>query len=128
MTPAERAQVLVTARLLEAARSIDLLSMGLTLIAAAAMLFRGPTLAGAAAIALGVVAKFYGVRITFDGRLFGDIAGERLSADDVDAAFPTKAGRSWTDRCRGAKRLVIMCAAATSMQCLAIVALGLARG
>ncbi|HEV7768198.1 MAG TPA: hypothetical protein VGQ76_24565 [Thermoanaerobaculia bacterium] len=116
MTGTERAQILVTARLLEAARTIDLLSTGLTLIAA----FGVKNIAGVAVIAPGVVAKLYGFRVAFDARLFRDIAEEKLSSADLDAAFPKKAGRSWRDRCRGAKRLVIMLAAATLAQCLAI--------
>lgn len=116
MTAAERAEVLVTARLLEAARTIDWLSTGLTLIAA----FGVKNVAGIAVIALGVVAKVYGFRVAFDARLFRDIAEEKLLSTDLDAAFPKKAGRSWSERCRGAKRLVIMLAAATLAQCLAI--------
>jgi hypothetical protein len=117
VTGAERAQVLVTARLLEAARTIDFLSTGLTLIAAFGM----QNVAGIAVIALGVVAKIYGVRIAFDARLFRDLADEKISSADLDAAFPKKAGRGWSDRCRGAKRLVIILAALTLAQCLVIV-------
>lgn len=124
MTAAERAQILITARLLEAAGRIDLLSTGLTLLAAAAMLFATPNpFAGVVAIVLGVVVKLYGVRIAFDARLLSDIALDQLTSADLDAAFPSKAGRDWSLRLRGARRLVIVCAVATIAQCLAVIAM-----
>lgn len=121
MTPAERAQILVTARLLEAAGKIDILSTGLTLLAAAAMLFGAFEIAGVVAIVLGVVAKLYSVRIAFDARLLSDVALDQLTTEDLDAAFPAKAGRAWSDRLRGAKRLVVVLAATTIAQCIAII-------
>jgi hypothetical protein len=121
MTPAERAQILVTARLLEAAGKIDMLSTGLTLLAAAKMLFGAFAIAGVVAIVLGIVAKLYGVRIAFDARLLSDVALDKLTDADLDAAFPSKAGRAWSDRLRGAKRLVIVLAATTIAQCIAII-------
>jgi hypothetical protein len=128
MTPAERAQILVTARLLEAAKKIDALSTGLTLLAAAAMLFRTAStvfqIAGIVVIALGVVAKLYSVRIAFDARLLSDIALDKLTTADLDAAFPTKAGRDWSDRLRGAKRLVVLYAVTTIAQCIAVIVMG----
>ena len=128
MTSAERAQILVTARLLEAARKIDTLSTGLTLLAAAAMLFGTPSIAfqiaGIVVIVLGVVAKLYSVRIAFDARLLSDIAFDKLTAADLDAAFPTKAGRAWSERLRGAKRLVILCVVTTIAQCIAVTVMG----
>lgn len=127
MTPAERAQVLVTARLLEAAGKIDMLSTGLTLLAAAATLFGVFNIAGIVVIALGVVAKLYSVRIAFDARLLSDVALDKLTTADLDAAFPAKAGRAWSERLRGAKRLVVSCAVATIAQCIAIVVMALAR-
>ena len=121
MTPAERAQILVTARLLEAAGKIDILSTGLTLLAAAAMLFGAFEIAGVVVIVLGIVAKLYSVRIAFDARLLRDVVLDRLTTEDLDAAFPAKAGRAWSDRLRGAKRLVIVLAATTAAQCIAII-------
>jgi hypothetical protein len=102
MTAAERAQILVTARLLEAAGKIDILSTGLTLLATAAMLFGAFAIAGVVAIMLGIVAKLYGVRVAFDARLLSDVAPDKLTDADLDAAFPSKAGRAWSDRLRGA--------------------------
>lgn len=120
MTPAERAQILVTARLLEAAGKIDILSTGLTLLAAA-MLFGAFEIAGVVAIVLGIVAKLYSVRIAFDARLLSDVALDQLTTEDLDAAFPAKAGRAWSVRLRGAKRLVVVLAATSIAQCIAII-------
>ena len=120
MTDAEGAQIVVTARLLEAASKIDWLSTGLTLIAAASIVFTTPRVATTAALILGIIAKVYAVRVAFDARLLGDVGAGVLTSDDIDAAFPTKAGRSWGVRCRGAKRLVIVVAATTLVQCVAL--------
>lgn len=108
MTTEERTNVLVTARFLEGAGRIDLLSTGLTVLAVVWLSW--------IAIALGIIAKIYAVRIAFDARLLDDVANERLTSEDLDAAFPKKAGRSWSERCRGARRLVVTCAAATTLQ------------
>ncbi len=133
MTPDERARIIVTARLLRAAATIDWLSTGLTLLGAVALAagLHGPV-AAAATVAIGVVAKVYGVRIAFDARLLEDVAADRLSTSDLDAALgamklapPDKAGRPWLDRCRGAMRLVRYCALATAAQCVAIILVGL---
>jgi hypothetical protein len=124
MTAAERAQILITARLLEAAGRIDFLSTGLTFLAAAAMLFAAPNpFAGVAAIVLGVVVKLYGVRIAFDSVLLRDIALEQLTSADLDAAFPNKAGRDWSKRLCGCRRLMIVSAVATIAQCMAVIAM-----
>jgi hypothetical protein len=95
------------------------------LLAAAAMLFRAFEIAGVVAIVLGIVAKLYGVRIAFDARLLSDVALDKLTDEDLDAAFPSKAGRAWSDRLRGAKRLVIVLAATTTAQCIAIIVMAL---
>jgi hypothetical protein len=134
MTPQERAQVLLTARLLQAAGRIDWLSTGLTLVAAAAVAVFGPNIvAAAAAIVLGIVGKLYSVRIAFDARLFHDIAAERLTAPELDSALAglglrkaDKAPRPWNDRCRGARRLVIVCGAITAAQAVAVILMGIA--
>lgn len=118
MTAEERAEIVVTARLLEAAGRIDWLSTGLTLIAAVSL----HGLTAATAILLGVVAKFYSVRIAFDARLFADVAAETLTMSDLDAAFRKKSGRSWPERCRGARRLVVVCAIVTAAQCVVMLA------
>ena len=82
MTAEERAQLLITARMLEAVGRLDLLSAGLTLMAAAAMLFGASNsiFAGGATIVLGVVVKLYGIRIAFDAVLLRDIACRIRSA------------------------------------------------
>jgi hypothetical protein len=131
MTAAERDEIVLTARLLRAAQTIDWLSTGLTFIAAAGIVLghenRIPAIA---AVVLGVIAKLYGVRIAFDARLFEDVAAERVSTSGLDRALgalglarPDQADRPWSDRCRGAKRLVLRCAGATIGQCAAIVVL-----
>jgi hypothetical protein len=125
MNPQERAQILVTARLLDAAGRLDLLSTGLTLLAAAAMLFRPFAIAGVVVLVLGVFQKLYGVRVAFDAQLLRDVALGQLSDADLDAAFPSKAGRAWSDRLRGARRLVTISATATIAQCAAIVAMAM---
>lgn len=123
MTPEERAQIAITARLLEAVGRLDLLSAGLTLLAAAALLFGASAnvIAGVAVIALGVVVKLYGIRLAFDAVLLRDIAFDKLTTADLDAAFPNKAGRDWSTRLRGCRRLVTMYVTATIAQCMAVV-------
>ena len=129
MTETERAEVLVTARLLRAAKRIDWLATPLALIAAASLLFRGGNLAaGCVAIAAGVIAKLYAVRVAFDQHLFDDIAAGKLTPAELDhalssmrAAAPVE--RSWSDRCRGARRLVRMLAAATVVEVIAAIAM-----
>ncbi|MDP9191955.1 MAG: hypothetical protein M3P06_09680 [Acidobacteriota bacterium] len=131
MTSEERAQILVTARMLEAAGRIDILSTGLTFVTAAALLFGALNgffaIIGIAAIAVGIMAKHYAVLIAFDARLFADVAHDKLTAADLDAAFPTKAGRPWSDRLGGARELVKMLAGTTTAQSVAIVLMVFAR-
>lgn len=127
MTAEERAQILITARLLEAVSRLDLLSAGLTLLAAAALLFGASNvfLAGGAAIVLGIVVKLYGIRIAFDAVLLRDIALEKLTSADLDAAFPNKAGRDWSQRLRGCRHLVTIYVVATIAQCMAVIAMSI---
>lgn len=120
MTSNERAQILLTARLLEAASKLDLLSTGLTLIAAVCLAFMEASSAAIAATVLGLTAKFYNVRIAFDARLLNDVVTGALTAEALDEAFPAKAGRSWADRCRGANRLVTASVVITLAQCVAL--------
>jgi hypothetical protein len=135
MTSAERDQIVLTARLLRAAQTIDWLSTGLTLIAAAGIVLgHGSRIPAIATVVLGVIAKLFGVRIAFDARLFEDVAAERVSTSGLDSALgalelapPDTAHRPWSDRCRGAKRLVLGCAGATIGQCAAIVALAVMK-
>lgn len=124
MTAEERAQILITARMLEAVGRLDLLSAGLTLLAAAAMLFGASSIiAGVATIVLGVVVQLYGIRIAFDAVLLRDIALHKLTSGDLDAAFPNKAGRDWSQRLRGCRRLVTIYVVATIAQCMTIIAM-----
>ena len=115
------AEALVTARFLRAARGIDWLSMGLTLVAAAESLW--------IAVAIGLVAKYLSFRIAFDARLFEDLANERMTLDEFDEAAVAlqlmpqkKTGRAIADRCRGAKKLVTFLVAATLAQAIALAA------
>jgi len=122
VTAEERAQILITARLLEAVGRLDLLSAGLTLLAAAGMLFGASNIiAGVAAIVLGVVVKLYGIRIAFDAVLLRDIALDKITGADLDAAFPNKAGREWSQRLRGCRRLVTIYVVATIAQCMTVI-------
>jgi len=131
MTSEERAQILVTARLLEAAGRIDILSTGLSFVVAAALLFGVLNgffaFLGFGAIALGITAKYYAVHIAFDARLLADVAHDKLTAADLDAAFPENAGRPWSHRLSGARQLVTMFAATTTAQSVAIVLMVFAR-
>jgi hypothetical protein len=127
LTAEERAQVLVTARLLRAALRIDWLTTGLTLLACAALTVSAANrIAAIVVIALGLIAKLFAIRISFDASLFEDAASGTLTASDLDTALgaltlapPAKAGRPWLDRCRGAKRLVYFLATAACTQTLA---------
>jgi hypothetical protein len=121
VTSAERGEVLVTARMLEAAGKVDVLSTGITLLAVASLFFASPHhVAALAAIVLGIAAKLYAVRIAFDARLLADVAAGTLTTLDLDAAFPEKSERSWTMRCRGAKRLVVVFGVVVILQCAVV--------
>lgn len=130
MTDDERAQIAVIARLLEAARTLDPLSTGLTLLAlAACALGRLGAIPTIVVALFGLAAKLYAVRIAFDAGLFRDVSAGAMTATDLDQALVAlslapagKTGRDWTTRCRGAKRLIIVCAGATIAQCIAFLA------
>lgn len=112
MTAEERAEVLVTARLLRAAGAVQWLAIGLTV---AAVMLRSVT-----AAALGAVALFYAFRVAFDARLFEDVATERLTTTELDSGLASlrngKTDRPWSDRCAGARRLVLLLAVTTAGQ------------
>ena len=124
MTAEERALVMVTARLLRAAAYLRWLAAGLTIVAAAATVHGYRPVRGTAALVLGLVALFYGIRVSFDAKLLEDIAADRLKTAQLDHALSTirkgTVDRTWDDRCRGARRLVALCGAATLAQVLAI--------
>ena len=122
MTADERALIAITAQFLRAAAKVQWLAIGLTILAAASIIFttakRPPAIA---AIALGVISIYYGIRVAFDARLLEDVAVDRLSTAGLDAVFVKNKGRSWPDRCRGARRLVAFEGAATIAQMIAVV-------
>ena len=134
MTAEERAEVLVTARLLRAASLAEWLAVGLAVVAAWGVAYgtRGRAFA-LGALVLGLVAILVAVRVAFDARLFEDAAAQRITRDDLDAALcarglipPGKVGRSWPARCRGATRLVVISAVATLLQVVAVILIGIA--
>lgn len=135
MTPEERAEARLTSGMLGAAGTTDLISAGLTLLAAAALLFDfGWLPASIAALALGLAARYFGFRVALDGRLFGEIADGRLELSDLDAALRSMSSgakgnepRSVADRCRGARRLLTMQAWVIVAQLAASTVAALAR-
>jgi hypothetical protein len=128
MTSEERAEVVVTARMLQSGAFLQWIAGGLLAATAAALLFNvGNLFPTIIALAAGAVASIYAFRVALDARLFDDIANETLSTDGLDHALAaigkrTQKTRSWPDRCRGARRLIARAAAATAVQLIAIVA------
>jgi hypothetical protein len=126
MTTEERADILVTARLMRAAGTLDWLSTGFTLLAASALIFGNHGRAQAIAVLLlGLIAKVGSVRVDFDARVLEDVASSSLETSDLDSALTAisarqPSGRPWTVRCRGARRLVNICAGLTAAQALAL--------
>ena len=125
MTPEERAQVVVTARFLRAAASLQWLAVGLVIVVAARGRMNIPAVAS---IAFGLIAIFYGFRVSFDAKLFDDVAQKRLTTAELDAALgalrKSKGNRDWLERCRGARGLVLRLAIAVVMQLIAVVLIG----
>lgn len=127
MNADERAAVVVTSRLMRAASRLDWLSTGLTIVASAAIVLTSPHPYAAAVVILGIVAKFYFVRIALDARLLEDVAAETLSTAALDQVLvslgfvpPHRTGRPWSDRCRGARRLVVIASLITAAQALTL--------
>jgi hypothetical protein len=127
MSPGERTVVAITAALLGRGRAIDLLSSTLTVIAASFVLlhlFRpdtGPattfvaTGIAIAIVLLGLAAKYLAVRVAFDAALLQRCAAECMPVAEFDAAMramnllpASKTGRGWIERCRGARRLLMI--------------------
>jgi hypothetical protein len=114
----------LTAGALSAVTTLDTLSTGLTLIAAAgigvAMWHLVPPLALAflaAQVIVGLAAKWMAVRVRFDGVVFSELVhavhNSGFRTDHLDSALrgvgmlpESKEGRDWDTRCRGALRLV----------------------
>jgi len=135
VTPEERAEARLTSEMLGAAGRTDLVSAGLTLLAAAALLFGvGWRPAAIAALALGLAGRYFGFRVALDRRLFGEIADGRLELSGLDAALRSMSGgakgnepRSIADRCRGARRLLALQAWVVVAQVAATAAAALVR-
>lgn len=111
----------VVACLLRRGRSLDLLSTGLTLLgvvlglAPLLMLPVAPTtqLLSLGIIIVGLLHKYWALRVAFDADLFALMADALHHTPQLDLALHTlglqpadKAGRSWTERCRGALALL----------------------
>jgi hypothetical protein len=114
----------LTADALNAARTVDTLSTGLTLVAAAGIavalwhpvpLFAAAFLA--AQLVLGIAAKWTAVRVRFDSQVFAALAdavqhsGFRIEHLDralrgVGTLPADKEGRDWDTRCKGALGLM----------------------
>ena len=115
------AEARLTARMLRALSFLPWLNAGLLIVSAAALLLRdGHRVVLAIAVAVGVVASFYGFRVALDAWLFEDILDEKLTTAELDALVG-KPDRPWPDRCRGARRLMVIAAIATVLQLLCIV-------
>ena len=114
----------LVAGLLRRGRNLDQLSTALTLFAlliglAGSLKLVNPqaaALIGAALFISGVLQKYFAVRVALDAELFALMAGEpqqlqrrTLELDQALSQFgqPTdKSGRSWSERSRGALRLL----------------------
>lgn len=124
MTDEERAQVLVTARVLRAAASLQWLVAGMTIVAAGALIQDSGRIAPTLALIAGAVGVYFAFRVAFDARLFDDILSGRMTTADLDAALQAfgrkRPGRPWGDRCRGARRLVLMLAIVAVVQLLVV--------
>ena len=125
MTAEERAEIVVTARLLRSAAGMQWLAIVLTILAAAAAVWGRSVITPIVAILFGLIAVFYGFRVSFDAKLFEDVATQRLTTPELDTGLDAiregKGDRSWADRCRGARGLVVRLAMAVIAQLLAVV-------
>jgi hypothetical protein len=131
MTSEERAEIIITARLLQSASPLQWLATELLVVTAAVLLLNlGNLWVTVIALGVGALAIGYAFRVALDARLFNDIANETLSTEELDQAL-TRLGkinlktRPWSDRCRGARRLIARAACATAVQLIAIVAAAL---
>jgi hypothetical protein len=133
----------ITAHALTAARTLDALSTGFTLTAAAALAFAAvlgvaPLVAVAAlalCLALGLAAKWTALRARFDQRLLSMLAAHArtgaLSTDVFDSVMTelrllprAKAGRNWLLRCSRALRLPLRLGVLVTLQALLIAGAG----
>lgn len=127
MTPSEQAEARLAAAMAAAAARTDVLSAGLTIAAAAALLFGiGWMPASLVTMTLGLIGRYFGFRIAIDRRLFDDLAEKRTVPADLDAALRAATGgkagaatRSIAERCRGIRRLLAFHALVTAAQVVA---------
>jgi len=133
MTGEERLETAIVAALLAGGRSLDWLSTALT-VAGATLLLAGLGERGleVAIVLVGIAAKYLATRVALDARLFQIAAERALATAPFDTAMTrlgllatAKTGRAWIARCRGARRLLQLQAAAVALQC-ALAAAGIA--
>jgi len=125
MNDAERLEASIVAALLAGGSRLDWLGTALTVAAAGLLLAGiGGRAPEAGIVVLGIAAKYLALRVAFDARLFALAAERALATEPFDAAMtrlgllaPPKTGRAWADRCRGARRLLRLQAAAVAAQC-----------
>lgn len=117
----DRLSLAVAASLLEQGRIIDGASRLVTAAALVGALLVGTTTSAStavpmlAAIVLGLLQTWLAVRVGFDAALFSRLAaGPDVSTASFDAVMtgmgllpPTKAGRAWSIRIAGARRLML---------------------
>ncbi|KFF44978.1 MULTISPECIES: hypothetical protein [Pseudomonas] len=111
----------IVASLLRRGRSLDQLSTGLTLLGilfglAQLLLASISTICLLLAlwmIVLGLLQKYWALRVAFDADLFAMLARDVTRTPDLDQALQTlglqsskRAGRPWTERRRGALKLL----------------------
>jgi hypothetical protein len=134
MTDEERLETAVIAALLAGGRSLDWLGSALT-VAAAVLLLAGLDARelALAIVLVGIAGKYLATRVAFDALLFAVAAERALATEPFDAAMthlglmvPGKTGRPWIERCRGARRLLRLQAAAVALQCALAAAAGIA--
>lgn len=121
MTDDERAEIVITARMLRACAPLPWLAI--ILIGVAAFALARATAIGVllVSMAAGLTALVYGIRIVFDARLFEDVLEQRLTMQQLDATLGLKTpGRPWSDRCRGARNLPRVAGAALVVQMIAL--------
>jgi hypothetical protein len=122
MTDDERAEIAVTVRLLRACVPLPWLAIILIGVAALALFRESGTIAAAISMASGLTALVYGIRAVFDARLFDDVLAGRLTMTQLDTALGlARHGRPWSDRCRGARRLLKIATFALVVQSIALV-------
>lgn len=139
MNSTDRAILSITSALLDRGRTLDALSSALTVVAALSLLLGAigakavttPVTATGFALAivgLGLAAKYLAVRVAFDAALLRRCAADQTPVAEFDAAMrainllpAVKTGRSWLDRCQGARRLLKLQAVVLLAQTVALI-------